>query len=276
MAAFDWTFPQTLSANPNWLIDGDPVPRAISEVAGPTTLNLTFRVTTDVLTSVLRPLKSDEGKVAVLEDDDGGFRAIDRAGGDNTYTLTPPDKRDPLRLERDYHVSKYEESLVSQSVGEWTVEVEFVKSANRTDTATAAEALNGASFPWTFDQAFGPRDAEWKLGTSNGAVVTNRVDAEFIGTGEGGVRRFELTTRLTFEQSRVLETALSRSRGVRVRQIPDAPNVAVDATDGDTATVDVNSPAKAVVSDGEYVVSGYETERISDAYQSVTLTLAAT
>jgi hypothetical protein len=276
MAVFDWTFPQSLEPNANWLIDGDPVPRAISEVATPTTLTLTFRVTTDVLTSTLRPLKSDEGKVAVLDTDDGGFRAVDRANGGNTYTLTPPSARTPLRFERDYHVNRYEENLVSQEVGEWTVEVEFIKSANRTDTATAAEALNGQAFPAVFDWTFGDRDAEWKFTTSNGSIVTNRVDAEFLGTGESGVEQFELTTRLTFAQARVLETALSRVRGVRVRQIPDAPNVAVDDTDGDAATVDINAPGGGVVTDGAYVVREYDAERISDAYNQVSLTIATT
>jgi len=275
MAVFDWTFPQTFEPNPNWLIDGDPVPRAINEVAGPASLTLTFRVTSDVLTSVLRPLKSDEGQVSVLSDDDGGFLALDRADGANTFTLAPPSLRDPLRFEREYHVKKYEEDLVSQDTGEWTVEVEFVPAGDRTDTATAAEALNGASFPWTFDQAFGPRDAEWKFETPNGAIVSNRVDAEFLGTGENGVRRFELTARLTFEQTRVFETALARLRGVRVRQIPDAANVAVDETDGG-ATVDINSPEKAVVADGQYVVAGWQSERLTDAYNSVTTTIAAT
>lgn len=266
---FDATFTQE-----DWAIDGTTFPQVTAETATSTSLTLSWRVTTPVLTSALRPLKPNQGQVDTLATDEGGFVAVDRANGGNTWELRPPGKRRPLRQVGDYHVRRYEEDLVSQDVGEWTVEIEFVPADNRADSPSIAEALNGATFPIVFPAAFGDgRDAEWKFETRLGSIVTNRVDAEFLGTGDNGVRRFEITARLTFKQSHAFEAAFARVGGARVRQIPDASNVAVDDTDGD-ATVTVNAPDNAVVADGEYVVTGWESVRINDAYQSVSFTVA--
>lgn len=271
--AFPATFDATFTPTESWQINGQAVPQQQSETVTPSGITLSWRATTQTLTNVLRPLKSDEGKVEVLERDNGGYVAVDRANGSNTYTLTPPSRREPLRFERDVHVRKYEEDLVGPDVGEWQVEVEFAKSAPRTDDPTASEVLNGQAFPATFDWTFGARDAEWKFTTPQGSLVSSRVDAEFKGTGEEGVRRFELLVRFTSEQARVWESAFARLGGGRVREIPDAPNVAVDDTEG-SATVDVNAPQGGVVGDGEYVVREWSSRRISDAYQEVGMVIA--
>jgi hypothetical protein len=270
---FDAVFDRT-SAAVSWLIDGEPVPAQQSEVARYNSLTLTWRATTDVLTDHLRQLKPDQGQVATLGTDDGGYVAVDRADGGNTFTLTPPDRRRPLRFERDYHVRDYEEDLVSQTADEWNVEVEFVPAANRTDSPSITDALSGQAFDAAFDWTFGDRDAEWKFRTRYGNLVSNRVDAELIGTGRGGVTRFSLTARFTKAQAEVFEAAFNRLGGVRVREIPDAANEAVDDT-GDMTTT-VNSPDTAVVSDGDYVVLDWESTRLTDAYQSITFTVAAT
>lgn len=251
----------------NWSIDGTDISRQIAESATPRGVSLTFRVTTAVLESDLRPLKSDEGKVDVLGTDDGGFVAIDRANGGNTYQLDPPESRKPLRQPGAYHVRRYEESLVSQDVGEWEVEVEFVYGENRTDEPAISQT---------------PGAEEWGITTRYGTIATdtntaNSVDATVVGTGEGGVKRFELRARLTFEQARVFEAALNRLGAGRVRQVPDAPNVAVDDSADDAATVTLDTPdSQTVVSDGDYVVTEWESERLSDAFQRVTFTVAST
>jgi len=277
-ASFDWTFDQVFEPQTNWYIDGAGVPEAINETATHDSLTLEFRVSTSVLETVLRPLKSNEGQVAKRRTDDGGFVAVDRANGGNTYRLEPPTRREPLRQAADYHVQRYEESLVSQSVDEWNVEIEFVPSENRADTPSINQNASGATFDWTFDQAFTSNfdgGQGWAFDTRFGQLATDRVDAEFVGTGEGGVRRFELTTRLTFDQSRVFEAALSLLEGVRVREIPDATNVAVDDTGGDS-TVTIDAPANATVSDGDYIVSEFESTRLNDGFQSVSFTIAET
>jgi hypothetical protein len=159
-------------------------------------------------------------------------------------------------------------------VDEWDVEIEFAKSKNRTDTPSINQTLGGQSFPAAFAWTFTRSPANWQVTTRYGSLVTDRVDAEFLGTGENGVRRFELTTRLTQQQAYAFEMALSQLGGVRVREIPDAPNEAVDDTNG-TATLTIDSPVSdATVQNGEYVVLEWESERLNDAYQQVELTIA--
>jgi len=259
----DWTLTQpaaVVQLVQRWSIDGTLIDRATAETATPSTLSLTFRVSTDDLLDTLRALKSDEGKVSVLPTDDGGFVAVDRANGANTFTLSPPARRTPLRIPRTAHVDRYEEELVSQDVGEWSVELEFVVGADRTDTPSISES---------------PAADEWGLTTRYGTIATDRVDAEVLGTGADGVERFELTLRLDRDQAHVFEAAVPQIRGTRVKEVPDAPNVMVDETGGN-ATLTVDAPdGQNAVSDGDYVVTDWESRRVTDRYQEITVTLAS-
>lgn len=469
-ATFDWTFD-----SPNqWTIAGAKVAPVLEEVAGYQTLELSVRVPTDVLTSSLRPLKENQGQLSTRPTDSGGYRAIDRANGNNTYAVQPPGRRQPLRRQTDYLVRSYSESLVRQETDQWTVDLELVPAASRTDTPssnigyaldfdgqddsvvandvssiqydpntddhtisffmkpqdlllaseeflfskiseeadylasiqtngdlewivipssgpssqslaslpdlmveeervlvqlevdntsgttiyintdqvatnseswssaaqdTAAPDLyigarqSGSSAVDTFNGAIdefqihgktlsaserqtifdggavtdqrlvyydfdegpgsttvadaegGPNGtvngatfksptglAEWGFDTRYGQVLSDRVDAQFEGSGDGGVERFELTARLTFDEARLVEAALAKLSGVRIRTIADGDNVVVDDTNGDM-TVTVTAPANDVVSDGDYVALDWESTRLNDAFQSVALTL---
>jgi hypothetical protein len=221
---------------------------------------VSFRVDADKLRNALRPLKSDEGQVDVLPTDDGGFQAVDRAGGDNTYTVFPPVGRKPLRLSEDYHVAKYEEQIVSTDAGEWDVGLELIRSATRDDPVTISQT----------------RDTDgWAFETQFGTITTKSVDAEFIGRGEGGVRRFELISRLTQNQTRVFESAEARTNAARVRDIPDATNVAVDDSADDAVTVTITPPDVAdEVPAGDYAVTEWESTRLNNSFQQVRFVVA--
>jgi hypothetical protein len=244
-----------------WVLDDAPVGRITAETATNTTLSLTTRATSTALETDLRPLKTDEGKVDVLGTDDGGFVAIDRADGGNTFTLIPPVRRQPLRQQETVHVQRYEETLVSQEVGEWNVTVEFAREEDRTDTPSVSES---------------PAADEWGFSTRYGEIATARVDADVVGTGESGVDRFRLTTRLTMDQAHVFEAALARLGAGRVREIPDAGNVAVDDSTDNAVTVTVDAPdSQDTVADGDYIVTSWESSRLTDAYQEVEFTIAS-
>lgn len=243
-----------------WAIDGQPIGANTDEIATHRRLTLAQRVATATLTSELRPLKSDEGQVDVLATDSGGFTAVDRADGGNSYTVTPPVQRQPLRQTGTYHVERYEEDLVSQDVSEWDVSLDLVPASNRSDAKSISQTA---------------ASDEWALVTPNGTIATDSVDADFLGTGSDGVERFELTLRLTFEQSHAWESAFDRVEGVRVRRIPDATNVAVDDTSGNANTLTVTAPtAGDEVPQGDYVVTGWEGRRLNDAFGEYSVVIA--
>lgn len=279
-----------------WALDGSLLVNPIEEVATHRTLTLTFRVRTSTLVEHARALKPNEDAVNVHPTDDGGFRAVDRANGGNTFTLDPPVRRQDLRQPGTYHVRRYEEDLVSADVDEWDVEVEFVPAANREDTpgitteeqvpASTADSGGtlGESSGFTLGNTAGatlgvhngrprPRDW-WQLDVQHGPIVTDRVDAEFLGTGADGVERFELVMRLSYQQALVFEASLARVGGVRVRSLPDASNRAVDETSDSANTVRVASPTQDVVETGDYVVTEWESRRLNDAFQEVAAVLA--
>jgi hypothetical protein len=264
----------------NWSLAGKPLKTPTSESATDTSLSIVFRVESSTLNDTLRPLKSDQGKAKLLRTDDGGFTVVDRANGGNTFNVIPPINRQPLRQQSEYHVESYEESLVSQTVDEWDVELELLRTSNRTDSPSINQAAGGATFDWTFPQAFTSNFGDglgWEFETRYGRIATERVDAEVIGRGEGGVRRFEITARLTKDQSHSFEAALSRLGGTRVRDIPDATNLAVDDTDDDAATLYINAPvANTIVSDGEYVVQEWQSRRLNDGFQEIEFVIAET
>lgn len=288
----------TLGVGPDtYLIGGEPIPALVDEVATHDTLTLTLRVTRATLLDHLRPLKADEGQVDTLGTDSGGYTAVDRANGGNTYNLEPPTDRQPLRQVGDYHVRRYEEDMVSQTTDEWDVELELVPAANRTDSAALglprqvtaptvdAGGTLGQSSGFTLGNTgatLGTRNDDvvppdwWGITTRHGTLATERVDAEFLGTGADGVERFELIMRLTFEQAHVFEAALARIEGVRVRDIPDETNEAVDDTDADVNTLTVDAPdGDEVVTDGDYVALEWSSRRLNDDWQHVELEMAA-
>jgi hypothetical protein len=244
----------------DWQIDGTAIPTATSEEATFRTLSFEFRVTTANLTSTLRPLRSDEGKVTVLSYDDGGFTAIDRAQGSNTYTLTPPARREPLRQSLDYHVESYEEEMVSQTDEDWNVSVTLIRTENRTDSPSISETR--AAQEWAFD-------------TQYGQLTTDRVTADVEGTGKDGIDRLDLTMTLTMDQAHVWEAAHNRQFATGVDELYDSSNDPDDDTGG-TQTVTVTSPngTPSTITDGDYVVLEWSSKRLNDAYQQLETVLA--
>ena len=252
--------PQARIGFASWLLAANEIETVTAETSTDTVLGVTARVETQRLLDALRDLKTNEGKLDVLTTDDGGFTALDRADGGNTYELIPPVRRLDLRQRQDVLVDAYEESLVSADVNEWDVDLELHRSENRTDTPAIAET---------------PDAGEWGIETRLGEIATDRVSADVLGTGADGVERFELALTLTFEQAHAFEAALSRLGGTRVREIPDASNVVVDETDDDAATVTIDAPdGQDAIEDGEYVVLGWDGERINEAYQKYEVEVA--
>ena len=282
----------------SWALNGRPLATVTDETATHRTLTLTFRVGTETLLDRLRALKDDEGKVDVLVTDDGGFTAVDRADGANTFALEPPARRRPLRRPGEVHVLEYEESLVSADVEEWDVTVEFARAENRDDVAAIPLATqtpdlgidSGGTLGTEHGFCLGAVDGAtvatlgpdhipsdwWTVDTRFGTLATERVSADFVGTGADGVERFELELSLTFAQAHGLEAALARIDGARIREIPDGPNAPVDDTpdDGNTLVIDAPGSDDVVPNDEYVVVAPFESERLNDEFQRISLEIA--
>lgn len=254
-----WATPTATIGSTNWIIDGDGVETPRNERVTWKSLELEFRVTSSVLTDTFRPLKLNEGQVDVVFTDSGGYTAIDKADGGNTFEITPPVGRQPLRRDTEYHVERYEEKLADEDIDAWTVELELIPTSNRTDSPSLSQS---------------PTGDEWGFQTRLGEISTIHVDAEFLGRGQGGVKRFALTMRLRFEQAYVFEAALNQMAGVRVRAISGARNVAVDNSSSAGSTITVDSPTEDEVTDGDYIVLEWESKRLSGAAQEFSLEMA--
>lgn len=253
----------------DWRLDGQRIVEVTTEVVTPSRIELTFRVSRETLVKYLRPLRSTEGQYRRLVSDTGGYTTVDTAAGANTYTLAPPNDREPLRREQAVHVDRYEEELIAQATDRWRVRLDFVPAGTRPDDG----AITRAEQVPTSDGSL-PSDW-WEFDTSNGplALPPSRVSADVSGVGDAGVDRLRLTLTLTARQAYVFETALKFADGTRVRQIEDGSNRPLDETAGRN-TLAVTSPTPQVIASQSYVVAdGFESERLNDSFQRVDLTL---
>jgi hypothetical protein len=104
---------------------------------------------------------------------------------------------------------------------------------------------------------------------------SRHVDITVAVVCEPSVERFELRTRVTADQAHAFETAFARLDGVRIRPIAEASNQAIDATPDSGNTVTVAAPGSSdVVTDGDYIVLAWQSERINDAFQQFDLEVA--
>jgi len=243
----------------NWQIDGDGITSITEEVRTWDSLKLTFRTDASVVTSTLRALDGEAGKVDVLEASDGGYIAVDRADGGNTYTLVPPITRLPLRVEGDFHVDEYDEEVVDQQGDRYDVSLTFVPDADRETSNGLSETAATGEWLFTFD---------------TGSIATAKVSAEDLaGIGKGGTTGKRLSLLLDKEQATVIEESASKQAAVRTREVPDGSNVSEDNSAGDENTVTVTSPDTDTFADGDYVVQEWETTMLNDDFQRVRLTL---
>jgi len=241
-----------------WVLGKNPVAELIEETRTWDTLTLVFRSDRATVINQLRPLDSDAGKVEVLERSDGGFDAIDRADGRNTYQITPPAGRIPPRLAGDYLVDEYEEEVVDQQGKQFRVTVTLVPDQDRDTDSHYAETPSGG---------------DWKFDFSTGTIATPRVRADVGGGASKGTQAKRLRLILTDKQVQVLEESASLLNAVRIREVPDGANVAEDNSPGDQNTVTVASPNENVFESGEYVVDEWETVMQNDRFHKVTLTV---
>lgn len=238
----------------NWKIDGQSITSITDEIREWDGLTLTFQTDVSTVTNHLRALDGQAGKVELIERADGGFIAVDRADGDNTYAVSPPVQRQPLRVDGDFLVDEYDEEVSDQQGDHYEVTLQLIPDADRETTNALAETADAGEWTFEFD---------------TGTIATSRVSAELDAVGKNGTPGKRLTLILDNDQATVLEESASKLAAVRIREVPDGDNVAEDNSEGDTNTVTVSSPDTDTFPDGSYVVQEWETTMQNNDWQRV-------
>ncbi|UBF23117.1 hypothetical protein HCTV-16_gp134 [Haloarcula virus HCTV-16] len=239
-----------------WQLNGNDLGELISEQRKWQRLKLRVR-TKDP--TVARQLRDRAGEYDLIPKSDGTYKAVDRAGGLNTFDLFPPSGRSDVRTTQKYLAKNYDETLIDQSGEVYEVKVDLV-----------------AEDPKQKQQNYGtlsPGNSEWKFAFDAGDVTTRRVNKNIANVGQGGVEGVKLDIGLEADEVKVLEESLRKLNGATIRKVPDGENVVEDESAGQTNTVDITSPLNAGISfeDGEYVVSEYTTNWLNEAFYRVTL-----
>lgn len=243
---------------PFWRVGGLQLRELLNETRTWETLTLEFRSNRDHVLSRLRPLDTDAGKLELLERSDGGFVAVDRVDGSNTFEVAPPTGRIPPRIAGDYLVDEYNEEIVDQQGNEYRVTVSLIPDEDRNTNSGYTETAGAG---------------EWEFDFYTGTIATTRVHSELGTSGGSGTKSKRLTLILDADQVQVLEESASFLNAVRTREVPDGENVSEDNSPGDRNTVTVASPDEDVLESGDYVVQEWKSEMQNDRFQRVSLTL---
>lgn len=236
-----------------WTYSSTDLTDLFSEKAEHDNLKLVFR-TGDV--STLRDFSDSPGKFEVQIDDDGFVYATDLAGGNNTFTLSPPSERGSLRVSRDYVVDKYNERNIDQASDKYEVTIEFVPKSAKSLSTTLSET-----------------GSDWEFAFSNATVNTARVQAEQSSGSENDSDTIDLTLYLTNSQARVFEEHGQTVEAVNVREVPDGSNVVDDNNSNDRNTLTITPPSSGVVSSGDHVMLSYTTEWINSSYHKLSVSV---
>lgn len=244
----------------DWRIDGRSVWPLIDEVRNWQELTLSFRATASQHDD-LDGLDSSAGQFEIIERRDGSYVVIDRAGADSEVTLTPPAHRKPLRVQTDYHIEEYDETIADQEMETYEIELNFVADEPKDSGDHGSVSAD---------------DDEWLFEFADGGVATSRIEREVGrgGSSVGGRRVLRLV--LTTEEATVVEESLNRQAAASVREVPDAQNLASDSNPDDRNTISVTTPSdrdpdEQVIDGGDYVVSEWETTMINDVRAQVEL-----
>lgn len=225
-------------------------------------LEIELRTDSGKLENIVEGLDSNSGAVATAETSDGGFIAEDTAGGDNTYRLAPPTDREPLRVESDFLVADYEDSVVDSEGNVYDVALELIPDSPR-DTNDGVSEANASG--------------EWYFGFDRGSVSTTRVSAEVSSKSSDGTETRTIRGILTHEQAIAIEESCVRQAAVRTRVVQDGTNTTEDNSPDSANTVYIDPPdgETDVITEGDYAVTSWVSTIENDRYQRVEISVSA-
>lgn len=251
---------ETDAGAPHWIINGLQVQELVEEVRTWNSMTLTFRSDKTTVKDRLRPLFDRPGKVDVVDEIDGGFRAVNRAGPSNQLDTQAPFGRGEARPVDSWYVNGYSEEVVGRDGTSWEVEVELTpekEKAHDNEYGTLDEEYR--------EERTGDR---WKFAFEYGDIVTRRVTTELERSPEGTVVGAEIQLVLTQDELCRLEESAGKLAATNLREIPDGADLMEDVTADDRNTVAVTPPdgSEETLAPGAYVISEFETTYNRGAY----------
>ena len=254
---------------PHWIINGLQVQELVEEVRTWDSMTLTFRSDKKTVKDRLRPLFDRPGKVDVVEEIDGGFRAVNRAGPSNQLTTQAPFGRGEVRPIDTWYVAGYSEEVVGRDGSSWEVEVEMTPDKEK-----------------AYDNEYGTLDSKhtesqtqnrWKFAFDYGDIVTRRVTTNVERAPDGTVVGADIELVLEQDELRRLEESAGKLAATNLREVPDGADLMEDVTADDRNTVTITPPtgSEETLAGGEYVIDEFETVFNRGAYV-VTLTIKQT
>lgn len=120
----------------------------------------------------------------------------------------------------------------------------------------------------------------WELEFAEGTVTTTRIDSDVEKGGKTADGASAVSFVLERDEAIIVEESLNRLAAVRVREVPDGPNIPEDANSDDRNTIQVVEPddlerSEEFLLQRTYVVTEYETELINNEFFQITLSLFA-
>ena len=248
-----------------WTLDGTAVnaEQVLEERRDWQQIRVTFRVSEAVRNNVLKQYDNNIGDFEYVNAAGGSYTAVERSDPSIAVTVEAPANRLPLRSYTDYLVENYTERLDAQSADQYIVEFAFAARTPKSDSGFSSVSAS---------------PTEWSLAFAEAKIATDKVlsDINKGGSSVGGGTTLEIIT--TVRETRIIENSCNRLAGVETRSVPDGQNRALDRTPNSRNTVSVKSPANRdpnenVIKSGDYVVTGWTTERLNDQRSKVKLNL---
>lgn len=250
----------------DYTIEGDAVGPLVDETRNWQELVLTFRADEATRNNTLKPLDSAAGEYDIIEENGGDYTVEDRSNGSAAVSLTPPASRQPPRSKTSFYLDDYSETMKGVRGEAYEVELSLVADGSK---ASGSHGTTSAG------------SAEWHFAFADGEIATHRVRGEVQKGGSSVGRKTTLTLTLQNSEVAVVEDSLNRQAATRIREVPDAANVAEDQNDNSRNTVTVTSPSgkdpnEVVIETGTYVVVNWETQLINDAWSKMEIEFVPT
>ena len=261
----------------NWRITGEvQLEQLIEEVRMWDGIDLVFHVRENVAEST-RYLEDDAGKYEIIEMADGGFEAVDRAGGENTHNIEAPTERQELREVETWHVSDYELRPLDQKALDYELRLNLVAEGNvdpRDVDYDPGQDGDGLGEGGLGEEGLGGDADVWRFNLFAADILTHRVSFE-SPAGGSSVGSRQLTAIFDVDEQLVFERSATQQASAFVREVFDGEDVAIDTSSDSVNTVDITPPegSASAFEKGTYIIIDWEAEWLNDDWYQTTMNL---